>query len=253
MTQNTRAVMVVHYAGLPARMQPILGLGLPVIEDAAHAVDFRIGDQACGSFGDVGVYSFDAVKNLTMGEGGAVTARNSALATRARLLRHSGIAAAGFDAAGTAAERWWEYHIREHAHRLLVSDINAAVGIVQLRRLDELQARRRKIWTHYQQSFSDLDWLQRPVDANAGDRHSFFIYAIRIPQRDRAARKLYQQGIYTTLRYHPLHLNPIFGSTTRLVNSERLNDEALCIPLHPNLSDADVERIVAAVRALKDG
>jgi aminotransferase len=69
MTPDTRAVMVVHYAGLPARMQPILDLDLPVIEDAAHAVDSRIGDRACGSFGDIGVFSFDAVKNLTMGEG----------------------------------------------------------------------------------------------------------------------------------------------------------------------------------------
>lgn len=253
LTPNTRAVMVVHYAGLPVNMQPILDLGLPVIEDAAHAVDSRIGGKACGSFGDVGVYSFDAVKNLTMGEGGAVTVRDPEVAARARLLRHSGIASTGFDASSDATGRWWEYTIRETAHRLLVSDINAAIGLAQLRRLDELQAKRRHIWNFYQQAFSDLDWLQRPVEANAGDRHSYCLYAVRIPHRDRAARALYEQGIYTTLRYHPLHLNPVFGSTAELPNSERLNHEALCLPLHPNLSAADIDRIVAAVRALPEG
>ncbi|MGH8033698.1 MAG: DegT/DnrJ/EryC1/StrS family aminotransferase, partial [Lysobacterales bacterium] len=250
LTPGTRAVMIVHYAGLPARMQPILDLGLPVVEDAAHAVDSKIGDQACGSMGDIGVYSFDAVKNLTMGEGGAVTARNSDVAAKARLLRHSGIGRAGFEAAGGSKGRWWEYNIRETSHRLLVSDLNAAVGLAQLRRLDELQARRRQIWETYQHAFSDLDWLVRPAYADPADRHSYFTYAIRIPNRDRSAQALYRQGIYTTLRYHPLHLNPIFKATVQLPNSEKLNREALSIPLHPNLSVTDVETVVAAVRAL---
>ncbi|HLF30782.1 MAG TPA: DegT/DnrJ/EryC1/StrS family aminotransferase [Xanthomonadales bacterium] len=250
LTPETRAVMVVHYAGLPARMQPILDLGLPVIEDAAHAVDSRIGNRACGSFGDIGVYSFDAVKNLTMGEGGGITTRSLELAARARILRHSGIGSAGFEASIQGTGRWWEYDIKAVSQRLLVSDMNAAVGLVQLRRLDALQAERRRIWQIYQEQFSDLDWLVRPADADPGDRHSYFTYAIRIPNRDRSAQALYRQGIYTTLRYHPLHLNPIFKADVRLPNSERLNQEALSIPLHPNLSDDDVETVISAVRAL---
>ncbi len=252
MTPNTRAVMVVHYAGLPARMQPILDLGLPVIEDAAHAVDSRIGARACGSFGDFGVYSFDAVKNLTMGEGGGITTRNPEMVERAHLIRHSGIGKSGFDASAGGTGRWWEYDIMESCHRLLVSDLNAAVGLAQLRRLDALQAKRRRIWEYYQEAFADLDWLVRPLNAEPGDRHSYFTYVIRIPNRDRAAEALYQQGIYTTLRYHPLHLNRIFKANTILPNSEKLNQEALSIPLHPNLSDSDVEKIVSAVRSLPD-
>ena len=126
----------------------------------------------------------------------------------------------------------------------------AAVGLAQLRKLDANQRRRKAIWDHYQREFADLGWLVRPVDASAEEQHSYFTYVVRVPgaRRDTLARRLLEQGIYTTLRYHPLHLNPIYGSTARLPVSERLNDEALCLPLHPRLSDEDVAHIVNAVR-----
>lgn len=250
MTPNTRAIMVVHYAGLPVRMPPILDLGLPVIEDAAHAVDSKIAGRACGGFGDIGVFSFDAVKNLTMGEGGALTTRRPELAERARRLRNCGVASSGFEASTGTKNSWWEYDIAECFPKLLASDLNAAVGLAQLRKLDGLQAARKRTWEVYQHAFADLDWLVRPVDVGPHDRHSYFTYVIRIPNRDRAAQTLYQQGIYTTLRYHPLHLNPIFNADVRLANSEQLNREALSLPLHPNLSSADIEKIVTAVRGL---
>ena len=91
--------MVVHYAGKPVRMDPILELGLPVIEDAAHAVDSKLGGKVCGSMGTVGAFSFDAVKNLAMGEGGGVTAHDPAMIERARLLRYC-----GFDRTGATAQ-----------------------------------------------------------------------------------------------------------------------------------------------------
>jgi aminotransferase len=80
------------------------------------------------------------------------------------------------------------------------------------------------------------------VDAAPNEQHSYFTYVIRIPKRDRSAKVLYDHGIYTTLRYHPLHMNAIYRSDARLPNSERLNEEALSIPLHPNLSAGDIER-----------
>jgi dTDP-4-amino-4,6-dideoxygalactose transaminase len=252
MTPNTKAIMAVHYAGLPVPMASIAALGLPIIEDAAHAVDSRLDGHPCGGLGDVGVFSFDAVKNLAMGEGGAVTARDPALAERARRLRYCGIVKSGFDAAETGSARWWEHDITAVFPKMLASDLNAAVGLAQLRKLDALQSARRRIWDIYQEQFADLDWLCRPVDASHGDRHSYFTYVIRIPHRDRSAAVLYQQGIYTTLRYHPLHLSPIFGAGSPLANTERLGREALSLPLHPRLTDADVERVVTAVRALPE-
>jgi aminotransferase len=250
LTRRTRAIMVVHYAGLPVRMQPILELGLPVIEDAAHAVDSAVGGRPCGGLGAIGVFSFDAVKNLTMGEGGALTTRDPALAGRARVLRYCGIEKSGLDAAASRPDRWWEHRITAVFPKLLLSDLPAAVGLAQLRKLDALQAVRKRVWKTYQNAFSDLDWLVRPVEPEPGDRHSYFTYVVRLPNRDRSAQLLYEQGIYTTLRYHPLHLSPIFGADVRLPNTERLGREALSLPLHPRLSDGDVERVVAAVRSL---
>jgi dTDP-4-amino-4,6-dideoxygalactose transaminase/ribosomal protein S18 acetylase RimI-like enzyme len=250
MTPKTKAIMVVHYAGKPVQMKPILDLGLPVVEDVAHAVDSKLDGKYCGAIGAIGVFSFDAIKNLAMGEGGAITAQDPQLAERARTLRYCGIGKSGFEASTGNKERWWEYNVAEFFPKFLISDVSAAIGLAQLRKLDTLQATRKRIWDLYQKEFAGLDWLKRPVDAAPNEQHSYFSYVIRIPKRDRCAKLLYERGIYTTLRYHPLHLNPIYKSTAKLPNSERLNEEALSIPLHPNLSDAEVEKIVGEVRAL---
>ncbi len=250
MTPRTRAIMVVHYAGKPVQMKPILDIGLPVIEDVAHAVDSKIDGKSCGTFGAIGVFSFDAIKNLAMGEGGAVTTSDAVRAERARLLRYCGIGKSGFEASTGNKERWWEYNIVDFYPKLLVSDVLAGIGLAQLRKLDALQAVRRSIWERYQNEFRDLDWLKRPIDAAQNEQHSYFTYVIRIPHRDRCAKALYDRGIYTTLRYHPLHMNQIYKSQARLPNSERLNEEALSIPLHPNLAPADVDKIITEVRGL---
>jgi aminotransferase len=252
LSPRTGAVMVVHYAGLPVDIEPIIALGHPVIEDAAHAVDARHRGRACGGIGDVGIYSFDAVKNLTAGEGGGITARDPRLIERARRLRYCGIGKSGFDAAaavGGAERRWWEYEITEPFIKMLPTNMAAAIAAVQLQRLDELQDRRRAIWGIYDAELAAVPGLVRPRPAAAGDRHGHFTYCIRVPDRDRLARHLLAQGIYTTLRYHPLHLNPLYGQAgRRLPNSERLNGEALSIPLHPRLTDDDVGRVVEAIR-----
>ncbi len=252
LTKKTRAVMVVHYAGLPARVDEIEALGLPVIEDAAHAVDSRLKGAACGGLGDVGIYSFDAVKNLAMGEGGGLTAKNPKRTARARQLRYCGIGKSGFEASASK-DRWWEYNVADFFPKMLPSDIAASIGLAQLRKLDRMQGRRKAIWETYQQEFASLAWLIRPQDAPKDARHSYFTYCVSVPggKRDKFAKYLYDAGIYTTLRYHPLHLNAIYASKAKLPNCERLNDEALSLPLHPGLSVDDVSKIIATVRAWK--
>ena len=251
MTENTRAIMVVHFAGKPVDMDPILELGLPVIEDAAHAVDSYYKNKPCGGIGDVGIYSFDAVKNLTTGEGGGITARRSELIDRARILRYCGIGKSGFEAAASSAgdkTRWWEYNIQEPFIKMLPTNIAAAIGLAQLDKIDELQAFRKKVWDIYQEEFENVDWITRPPEAESHERHSYFTYVVRVPQRDKLARYLFDAEIYTTLRYHPLHLNPLYKSNARLPNSEVLNEDSLSLPLHPNLTMEQVEYIVDKVR-----
>lgn len=249
LTDRTRAIMVVHYAGLPVDLDPILDLKLPVIEDAAHAVDSKVNRRACGTLGAVGVFSFDAVKNLAMGEGGGVTSKDPELVERARLLRYCGIGKSGFEASANQ-QRWWEYHITEFFPKFLPNDIMASIGLAQLSKLSSLQKKRREIWFRYQEAFAELDWMIRPKDSRPHEQHSFFTYLVRVlgGRRDDLAQYLYSKGIYTTLRYHPLHLNPIYGVSIKLPNCEQLNEEGLNLPLHPNLSEGDVEKIIDTIR-----
>lgn len=248
-TPRTGAIMVVHYAGKPVDMDAILATGLPVIEDAAHAVDSSVDGRACGSLGAVGVFSFDPVKNLATCEAGGITSLDEALVQRAKELRYCGIAKSGFEASASG-KRWWEYAIADCMPKFLPNDVSAGIALAQLEKLDRLQARRREVWEVYQQELADIHWLSRPLDAGPGETHSYFTYCIRVAggRRDALARHLLDRRIYTTLRYHPLHLNPIYGDQTALPIAERLNEEALSLPIHPRLTDQDVERILSALR-----
>jgi aminotransferase len=251
-TEKTAAVMVVHYAGLAVDMEPILALGYPVIEDAAHAIDSTYRGQPCGAIGDVGIFSFDAVKNLTVGEGGGIAAKDPALIERAKVMRYCGIGKSGFDAAVSSAggkTRWWEYNIKEPFIKMLPTNMAANIGLAQLDRIDALQARRKEIWESYQRDLAGVPGLITPPDAPAGDRHSYFTYCIRVHRRDELAHYLLDNQIYTTLRYHPLHLNPLYEQTdVRLPNCEQLNADALSIPIHPRLSESDVDKVVAFIK-----
>lgn len=251
-TKSTAAIMVVHYAGLSVDMDPIKSLGYPIVEDAAHAVDSTYYGQPCGNIGDVGIYSFDAVKNLTVGEGGGITMRDSKMLPRALAMRYCGIGKSGFEAAqkkSGSESRWWEYNIAEPFIKMLPTNIAASIGIAQLDRIDCLQARRAEIWARYQLELGALPQVITPVDAPVGCKHSYFTYCIRVPNRDGLAKFLLENNIYTTLRYHPLHLNPIYGQTKlRLPNSEQLNEDALSIPLHPRLSDDDVSFVISKIK-----
>ena len=255
MTENTKAIMVVHFAGKPVDLDPIIALGLPIIEDAAHAVDSYYHGKPCGGIADVGIYSFDAVKNLTTGEGGGITTTRADWIERAKILRYCGIGKSGFEAAAASAgekNRWWEYNIQEPFIKMLPTNIAGAIGLAQLEKIDDLQAYRKQIWDIYQQEFAGVEWIVRPPDAEAHEQHSYFTYVIRVPRRDKLARYLFDADIYTTLRYHPLHLNPLYGSSARLANCEVLNEDSLSIPLHPNLTMEQVSLIVETIKKFEN-
>ncbi|MFN8171173.1 MAG: DegT/DnrJ/EryC1/StrS family aminotransferase [Candidatus Nanopelagicales bacterium] len=246
-TDRTAAVMVVHYAGLSVDLDPIRSLGYPIIEDAAHAVASTYKGKPCGGVGDVGIYSFDAVKNLAVGEGGGITALDPARMARARRLRYCGIGKSGFESAASSAKgtsRWWEVSVDEPFIKMLPTSISAAIGLVQLDRLGTLQDRRAKLWRMYDGLLGVEERIGLPVGESGFGEHSHFTYCIRVDRRDELARHLLDHDIYTTLRYPPMHLYPIYGQTdVRLPNCELLNETALNVPLHPRLTDADVERV----------
>tara|TARA_B100000029_G_scaffold14811_1_gene15292 strand:- start:1275 stop:2387 length:1113 start_codon:yes stop_codon:yes gene_type:complete len=252
-SKNTAAIMVVDYAGLPIEMDSIQELDIPIIEDAAHAVHSLYKGNACGSLADIAIYSFDSVKNLAVGEGGGITAKDDELINRAKTLRYCGIGKSGFDKANendNSKSRWWEYDITEPFIKMLPTNISGAIGIAQLSKLEKLQNIRKRIWDIYQREFSNIDCITTPVDANDSDRHSFFTFCIKVPKRDELAKYLFNKGIYTTLRYHPLHLNSLYKQTDKkLINTEKLNDIALSIPLHPRLNDDDIDKVINSIKS----
>jgi aminotransferase len=246
MTPRTGAVMVVHYAGKPVDMDPIKGLGLPIIEDAAHAIDSRYKGKACGNIGDIGIYSFDAVKNVTTGTGGGITTKSREVFERAKRLRYCGIGKSGYQVSLDEQKRgrWWECDISDVFIRMLPTDIAAGIGLAQLRKLGDHQVLRRNIWKRYGEAFKEETRIKTPADPEAFENHSYFTYFIRVPCRDALARFLLEKGIYTTLRFHPLHLNPIYASDSILPSCEELAETGLNIPLHPGLSLPDVEYVI---------
>jgi dTDP-4-amino-4,6-dideoxygalactose transaminase len=250
LTERTAAVMVVHYAGRPVDVAAFDAFDLPVVEDAAHAVDSTRGGRACGTIGAAGVFSFDGVKNLATPDGGGVASADEEVLDRIRRLRYCGVGGSGFERSARGG-RWWEHDDVEVFPRAIPNDVSASIAIAQLDRLAQNQARRREIWQTYQEAFAGLEWLALPPEAADGDRHSYFTYLVRVldGRRDRLATELLARGIYTTLRYQPLHLFFPGGASRRLRHAEQLNEQGLNLPLHPRLTDADVERIVEAVRS----
>lgn len=259
-TAKTAAIMVVHYAGYPVNVPPILELGIPIIEDAAHAVDSHLNGVYCGSLGDIGCFSFDSMKNLSAGEGGAITAASPSLVERVRRLRYCGIAKSGLENS-TLIDRWWEANILYPAIRHMPNDVTASIALAQLRKLDILQAVRKKIWHTYTNELQGEDWLELPLEAPEGSQHSYFTYAIKVKNsrykdksehsRDKLAKYLLNNGIYTTLRYYPLHMTKIFKMGQPQVSlpvTEELNEITLSIPIHPNLKQSDVDYIIYKIK-----
>lgn len=253
-TNKTAAIMVVHYGGLPVNMKPIIELGIPIIEDAACAIDSKIGEDYCGSFGDVGCFSFDSMKNLSAGEGGAIVAASPTFTEKIKRLRYCGIAKSGADAAKENKGRWWETEVSFASIRQMPNDVIASIALAQLRKLDKLQARRKQIWDTYQKEFKNQSHFRTPEDAKSSDQHSYFTYAIKmftrypVDTRDKLAKYLYDLGIYTTLRYFPIHMMKFYKTNIILENTEKINESTLNLPIHPALSDDDTTTIIKAIK-----
>ena len=134
---------------------------------------------------------------------------------------------------------------------MLPSDIEGSLALTQLKNLNKNQDRRKKIWDFYQEEFKNINLIQ-PINCESNQTHSYFTYFIQFTnnKRNEIAKKLFDLGIYTTLRYHPLHLNDIFKSNFYLENTEKLNEVGLNIPLHQNLTDDDVNYVTNALKKI---
>ena len=265
-TPATRAIMPVHYAGLAADMPAILAIarkhGLKVVEDAAHALPTTCGGQLVGTLAsDATVFSFYANKTITTGEGGMLVTRDAALAQRAKTMRLHGMNRDAFDRF-TATVPSWYYEVVAPGFKYNLTDIAAALGIHQLKRAQAFQQRREQIAAMYDKAFAGLPLITAPQPA-PGDKHAWHLYVLRLVdgaqgagiERDRFIERLYAAGIGCSVHYIPLHLHPYWRDRYALraedfPHSQHAYERMLSLPLYTRMSDGDVERVVAAVRAV---
>ena len=251
---KTAAVFLLHFGGHPApfaEIQEAGGVGLPILEDAANAVASTYYGVPCGTLGHAGVWSFDAMKELVMVDGGALWTLYDSVADRAEQWRYFGMPskrASGTDAAQGGADRWWEFDVQQPAGRHISNDVLAAIGRVQLRQLPQFIAKRKRVWRRYQACLYDLPGITIPPEPLPGCTSSYYMYWIQVEdKRDELAAFLCARGVYCTFRYYPLHLIPFYGCPAPLPNAEWVNEHTLCIPLHQNLDEMDQTRIIDGV------
>jgi aminotransferase len=253
-TSRTKAVVILHYGGYPGDVTRIATYcrtrGITLIEDAACSVASTVDGRACGTFGDFAIWSFDAMKILTTGDGGMLYVRSLETARRARRLAYHGLAQLSGISGAKISKQWWNLDVQEPGRRVIGNDLTAAIGSVQLRRLGELVARRREIVELYDRELADVDGLRLPPRLPDGHESSYYFYWVQLAGeiRDEVASDLYAAGIYTTFRYEPLHKVPLYGFAGELPHSDRLATETLCLPLHPGLDDTDVHTVVSQLR-----
>ncbi|GAA1007469.1 DegT/DnrJ/EryC1/StrS family aminotransferase [Streptomyces thermogriseus] len=255
LTPRTKAVLVLHYGGYPGEVADIARLcrrrGITLVEDTACAVASRVGDTACGTFGDIAVWSFDSAKVLVTGDGGMLYARDPETARKARELAYHGLEHDSGFAAARVSERWWEINVRSFGRRVVGNDLTAAIGTVQLRRLPEIVERRREIAHLYDRLLAGIDEVLTPPALPAGHVSTHYFYWVQMDPRirDGVAADLLDEGIYTTFRYPPLHKVPAYGAQDlELPGVESAAERTLLLPLHQGLDDTDVHTVTAALR-----
>jgi perosamine synthetase len=245
-----RAIVPVHFGGASCDMTALVDLahdhGQVVVEDAAHAFGSVRDGQALGTFGTAGCFSFDPIKNITCGEGGAVATRSADVAARLASMRSLGISSDGWSRHTGRAD--WAYDVRTRGWRCHLSNINAAIGLAQLDRMPVLRARKQAIVRRYAEAFAPLPGLT-PVTRACADVFPF-TYTVRVfdGRRDEVMAHLRACGVGSAVEYIPNHLHTAFEAfRTNLPVTERLYGEILSLPLSAELSDDDVGRVIDAV------
>jgi perosamine synthetase len=252
-TAKTKAILVMHYGGHPCDMDPILSLahqkGILVVEDAAHACGSEYKGGKAGTIGDIGCFSFHAVKNLTMGEGGAVATNDRSAYEHLLKLRWVGISHDTWKRSETGEKYSWYYEVEELGYKYHMNDIAAAIGLVQLGKLQRLNERRREIVALYNERFKDLPWLQTPVEKEWA-RSACHNYVVKVEKRDQFMKHLSERGIASSVHYIPNHHYSMYSQCRADVPvTERVWKRLVTLPLYPDLKPDDIHLLVEAVRS----
>jgi len=258
-TSRTRAILPVHLGGLPCSMEAIGCLavehGLFVVEDAAHATGSLYGSIRIGAGTSAAVaFSFYATKNLSTGEGGMVTCRDPNLRERMRVMSLHGISHDAWERQG--AKDTWDYDVVECGFKYNMSDISAAIGLVQLTRIDEMNARRAAIAHAYNEAFAGMARLELPPDSSIAT-HAWQLYILRLNldrltvDRSQFIAEMRRRGIGCSVHFKPIPMHPYYRDRLELRDpcARAINEypRLVSLPLSSRLSDAEVARVIAAV------
>jgi len=259
---NTRAIIPVHYGGLAADMRALHDLAdetnLAIVEDAAHALPTTFEGRLIGTLDSAAtVFSFYANKTITTGEGGMLVTRDADLAQRAKVMRLHGMSRDAFDRF-TATVPSWYYEVIAPGFKYNLTDIAAALGLHQLKKAHAFQQKRAAIAEYYKRELAELPVITAPV-APAGQTHAWHLYPLRLKpdagvSRDLFIERMYAAGIGCSVHYIPLHQQPYWRDRYQLnaadfPHSQQAYEQMLSLPIYTRMSDGDVERVVAAVRA----
>ena len=260
-TERTRAIVPVHFAGQPCDMDALFALAkefnLRVIEDAAHAVGTEYKGKRIGSLDTLSVFSFHPIKNITTGEGGMVCTRDEALAEEISLMKFHGMSREAwkrYESSGTP-----NYDIMLPGFKYNMMDIQAALGIHQLPKLDAFIARRTEIARFYNAAFADVEEVRTPGLVPYEHRHAWHLYTplIRVEKlaidRDRFMEELKRENIGTGLHFKAVHHHPYYRETLNiapgeLANADYASDRILSLPLFPRMTMDDARDVVEAVK-----
>ncbi len=278
---DTKVVVAVDYAGQPCDMPALAEIGrsrgAAVVEDASHAVGSRFthGGEMWKVGGhpwaDLTVFSFHPVKTMTTGEGGMLVTDNEEWASAARRLRSHGMERENFrglgeDSQPSFAEKGpWYYEMQDLGYNYRLTDLQCALGLTQLDKLDRFMTRRREVVARYNREMANIPWLILPGVKNAADRAhiSWHLYTVQIDYqaigktRTKVMTELKEKGVGSQVLYIPVYLQPWYRMTYgyhagKCPQAERFYQRALSLPLFPAMSDADVERVFQAVKSLCD-
>jgi dTDP-4-amino-4,6-dideoxygalactose transaminase len=259
-TRKTRAILPVHFGGRPCEMDALLQIaqrhGLKVIEDCAHAIEAEYKGRKTGTLGDFGCFSFYVTKNVVTGEGGMVLAREPDDLSRIKVLGLHGMSKDAWKRFSDAGYK--HYQVVDCGFKYNMMDLQAAIGIHQLARVEAGWCRRREIWTRYDAAFGDLP-LVLPAAPDAWTRHAYHLYTILVSpescgiDRDGFLEAMTAQNIgvgvhYLSVPEHPYYQRALGWSAADYPQAMRIGRQTVSLPLSPGLTDADVADVIAAVR-----
>ena len=262
-TDATRVVMPVHFGGQAVDVDALRGVAPDVryLEDAAHAFPADVRGTPTGRLGDAAALSFYATKTMTTGgEGGMLLTDDAELATRASVMRLHGISSDAWNRYGSGGS--WAYEVIEAGYKYNLTDLAAAIGLVQLERLDELTEARAAIAARYDAAFADSPNLNVPP-RRTGDQHAWHLYAIRLNLEDlkvdraEVIRRLTGAGIGTSVHFIPLHLQPHYQKRYGYAPgdfpvAERIFERSVSLPIWPGMSEAQMDRVSSTVLEICD-